>query len=68
MFTGFVLVSWNADSNGDGFFDEQELEALFTKEVRLVLNVWNCNERWLSVGLCNYSWRKSTTPITKRMI
>ena len=23
-----------ADSNGDGYFDEQELEALFTKEVR----------------------------------
>lgn len=51
MFTGFLLVFWNTDSNGDGFFDEQELEALFTKEVRLVLNVRNCNERWLSVGL-----------------
>lgn len=24
-----------ADTNGDGFFDEQELEALFTKEVKL---------------------------------
>lgn len=23
-----------ADTNGDGFFDEQELESLFTKEVR----------------------------------
>lgn len=23
----------NVDTNGDGFFDEQELEALFTKEV-----------------------------------
>lgn len=68
VFTGFLLVFWNADSNGDGFFDEQELEALFTKEVRLVLNVWNWNERWLNVGLCNYSWRKSMTPITKRTI
>lgn len=26
-----------ADTNGDGFFDEQELEALFTKEVRSVI-------------------------------
>ena len=24
-----------SDSNGDGFFDEQELEALFTKEVKI---------------------------------
>lgn len=26
-----------ADTNGDRFFDEQELEALFTKEVRSVI-------------------------------
>lgn len=26
-----------ADSNGDGFFDETELEALFTKEVFMIL-------------------------------
>lgn len=45
MFTGFLLVFWNADTNGDGFFDEQELEALFTKEVRPVLNVGECSER-----------------------
>lgn len=45
MFTGFPLVFWNADSNGDGFFDEQELEALFTKEVKLTANAcMNCNE------------------------
>lgn len=45
VFTGFLLVFWNADTNGDGFFDEQELEALFTKEVRPVLNVGECSER-----------------------
>lgn len=38
------MYGWNdsshlvcvADSNGDGFFDETELEALFTKEVFMI--------------------------------
>lgn len=30
----FASLLHNADTNGDGFFDEQELEALFTKEVK----------------------------------
>lgn len=30
----FPSLLHNADTNGDGFFDEQELEALFTKEVK----------------------------------
>lgn len=30
----FFNFFFNADTNGDGFFDEQELEALFTKEVK----------------------------------
>lgn len=43
MFT-VLLLFLNADSNGDGFFDEQELEALFTKEVKLTVNARHCNE------------------------
>lgn len=30
----YFPLFYNADTNGDGFFDEQELEALFTKEVK----------------------------------
>lgn len=44
MFTGLLPLFLNADSNGDGFFDEQELEALFTKEVKLTENARHCNE------------------------
>lgn len=44
MFTGFLIFFLNADSNGDGFFDEQELESLFTKEVNLTVNARHCNE------------------------
>lgn len=33
----FCVCVCIADTNGDGFFDEQELEALFTKEVRIVI-------------------------------
>lgn len=33
VFTSLIIFLHNADTNGDGFFDEQELEALFTKEV-----------------------------------
>lgn len=45
MFTGFFLFFLSADSNGDGFFDEQELEALFTKEVKLTVNARPCIEQ-----------------------
>lgn len=36
VFVYYPLLSFlcNADTNGDGYFDEQELEALFTKEVK----------------------------------
>ncbi|XP_029289267.1 nucleobindin-2-like [Cottoperca gobio] len=32
---------WCADTNGDGFFDDSELEALFTKELEKVYNSEN---------------------------
>lgn len=60
----------NADTNGDGFFDEQELEALFTKEVKpWHLKMCNvsvnglCTDCW-----CHFSWKKFMTPPMKRMI
>lgn len=31
-----VTFLYNADTNGDGYFDEQEMEALFTKEVKML--------------------------------
>lgn len=34
LFINIFSFLHNADTNGDGFFDEQELEALFTKEVK----------------------------------
>lgn len=36
-----MLAPVFADSNGDGFLDENELEALFTKEV-IGLKLWLC--------------------------
>lgn len=32
----FVTLLSTADTNGDGYFDEQEMEALFTKEVEML--------------------------------
>lgn len=32
----FVTLLSTADTNGDGYFDEQEMEALFTKEVKML--------------------------------
>ncbi len=34
VFAHNLFILHNTDTNGDGFFDEQELEALFTKEVK----------------------------------
>ncbi len=53
LFTGLFFFLYNADTNGDGFFDEQELEALFTKEVK----PWHLNFLDVSVnGLCTDCW------------
>lgn len=43
----FSQFCYNADSNGDGYFDEQELEALFTKEVK-ASKYMLCFSRWTS--------------------
>lgn len=46
-----------ADTNGDGYFDEQELEALFTKEVKsrcLKTLVFQRVVSVLTVGLCRF--------------
>lgn len=49
----FFFYLYNADTNGDGFFDEQELEALFTKEVK----PWHLEICKVSVnGLCADCW------------
>lgn len=66
-----IFFRYNADTNGDGFFDEQELEALFTKEVK-PLHLKMCdvavNALALTGGFCGFSWKKFTTPPMKRMI
>lgn len=43
----------NEDTNGDGYFDDQELEALFTKEVKpRHQDIWNVSEN----DLCTDGW------------
>lgn len=67
-----------ADTNGDGFFDDQELEALFTKEVRswqaltggarINTSSAGIQRKHFSMLFFGFSWRRSMTPPTRRTI
>ncbi len=57
-----LILFSHLDTNGDGVLDEQELEALFTKEV--MFHLWG---RWI-IAICYWQWWKPLYAVTESAV